>query len=366
MKKKIYIVCAALLLVIIAVVGLQKNNEVKNNKSAKRNKADIITIGFSFDTFLVDRWKKDRDVFVSKIKDCDSSADVIVKNANGNVERQIDNIEYLIDKKVDVLVIVSIDSEKLKGVIKKAKKENIKIIAYDRLIRDPEVDLYITFDNKQVGKSMARALCNEGLPRKKVLMIAGPKEDNNVSTVEEGFKEVMKENGVEIVDKHYTENWNADDAADYIKNLYEDEEKRKMLESIDGIMCGNDNIATTVITKLSELKLVGKIKVVGQDADLDACQRIVEGIQVMTVYKEVEKLAETAAEYAYKFAKGIKVKITERYKDGDIDYPYVCLETIPVTKKNMEEVIISSGFHSRDEVYVNGYLDEETSENITE
>lgn len=308
---------------------------------------DKIQIGMSFDSFIIERWQRDRDVFVSTAKEL--GAEVNVQNANGDIAEQKKQIEYLIDKKMDVIVIICIDSDGLKSTVEKAKEAGIRVIAYDRLITDSDIDLYITFDNTMVGTMMAEALIDNGLAGGSVLMLGGSPLDNNVPMVEDGFKEVMERNQVSILDSIHADGWRAEVAADYIFDHME------VVSEADAIMCGNDNIASQVVPALAEKRLAGKVMVVGQDADLEACQRIVEGTQIMTVYKPVEKLAQRAAEYAVALAHG------ETLDDNGITYidngnfriPYVGLEPISVTEDNINEVIINSGFHLKEDVYLN-------------
>ena len=127
----------------------------------------------------------------------------------------------------------------------------------------------------------------------------------------------------------------------------------KTVENIAGVFCGNDNLATEAVRALSEKRMAGNVIVTGQDAELAACQRIVEGTQTMTVYKPVDKLAKTAAEYAVKLAKGEAIDVSDTVFDGEKEVPYVKLEPVAVTKDNMDEVIIDGGFQKRDEVYLN-------------
>ncbi len=312
---------------------------------------ETITIGMSFDSFVIERWQKERDVFVAEAKA--RGAEVNVQNANGDLSEQISQIQYLIEKKVDVLVIVAIDCDGLSDVVRQAKDAGIKVIAYDRLISNANVDLYISFDNEKVGTLMGEALAGCELPNKKVLMLAGPVEDNNVSMIDAGFRDVMSKNEIEIVDVMHADGWKAELASAYIN------ENIEILDEVDAIMCGNDLIATNVIRTLAENRLAGKIKIVGQDADLEACQRIVEGTQVMTVYKPVEKLARKAAQYACLTAED-KPFLTENTGDeksvifdGTYEVPYVVLEPISVNADNMKEVIIDSGFHFEEDVYLN-------------
>ena len=107
-----------------------------------------------------------------------------------------------------------------------------------------------------------------------------------------------------------------------------------------------------MIRALSERRMAGEVCVVGQDADLGACQRVVEGTQAMTVYKPVEKLARRAAECAVTLAKGEDLKTAGTFFDGAQEVPYIGLEPVAVTAANMD-VIIEDGFHMREDIYLN-------------
>lgn len=308
---------------------------------------DKIEIGMSFDSFVIERWQRDRDVFVSTAKEL--GATVNVQNANGDVDKQIEQIEYFVKKGVDVIVIVCIDSDSLKDVVDKAKDAGIKIIAYDRLVTNSNADLYITFDNEMVGNLMGEALAENNPDGKRVLMLGGSPLDNNVPLVETGFEAVCNRKNMIIVDSMHCDGWRAEFAAEYIYN------NPDVVSNIDAIMCGNDNLAGQVIRALAEKRMAGEIEVVGQDADLEACQRIVEGTQTMTVYKPVEKLAKRAAECAIDLANGKTLEGDDvtSISDGKYVIPYIGLKPTPVTKDNMNEVIIGSGFHLKEEVYLN-------------
>ncbi len=308
---------------------------------------DKIKIGMSFDSFIIERWQRDRDVFVSTAKEL--GAEVNVQNANGDVEEQKNQIEYLIQKEMDVIVIICADSEALKESVEKAHDAGVKVIAYDRLIKDAPVDLYISFDNAMVGTMMGEAFVSNGLADGNVLMLGGPLSDHNVELVETAFRDVMEANNVTILDSVHAEGWRAEVAAQYI---YDNPD---IVAKADAVMCGNDNIASQVVHALAETRLAGNMPVVGQDADLEACQRIVEGTQIMTVYKPVEKLAEKAAEYAVALAKGEELQWEEAVmiESGKYQIPYVALDPISVTEGNINEVIINSGFHLKEDVYLN-------------
>lgn len=306
---------------------------------------DKIRIGLSFDSFVIERWQRDRDVFVYTAEEL--GADVNVQNANGDVEKQVSQIEYFIDMKMDVIVIIPTDSNALVQVVDMAKEAGIMIVAYDRLLIDSNVNLYISFDNEKVGSFMARTL-KENIPDGgNIITIFGPTTDYNVKLAEQGYNSVMEDTDINVIYSVNAVNWVAEEA------YYAVYEALKSTPEIHGVFCGNDNLATEAVRALSENRLAGSVVVTGQDADLAACQRIVEGTQTMTVYKPVDKLAKEAAQYAVKLAKGEDINVDTTINDGTFDVPYVKLEPIAVTKDNMDEIIIDGGFHKREEVYLN-------------
>ena len=339
-KRAVFITVILLMLTVLCGCGGKvTEKEAKNNKENK-----VPTIGLSFDSYIIERWERDRDVFVSTAKEL--GADINVQSANGDIDVQISQIEYFIEKKVDVIVVVAIDADKLTGVIKKAKDAGIAVIAYDRLVKNANVDMYISFDNEKVGTMMGDEISRHSR-KKKVIMICGAPADNNVSLVNRGFEKEMERAGIDVIDKTFCEGWKAEIGGEYVNKNIDTSSKA------DAIMCGNDDIATNVIRALAVYRKAGDICVVGQDADLAACQHIVEGTQNMTVYKPVEKLASEAAKYAVRFANGEEIDVTTKISDGTYDVPYVALEPRSVNKDNMDEVIIDSGFHSKEDVYLN-------------
>ena len=305
-----------------------------------------IEIGFTFDSFIIERWERDRDVFVARAHEL--GAEVNVQNANGDVEAQISQIDYFIDKKVDAIVVVAVDCTALANVIAKAHRAGIKVISYDRLVSDANTDLYISFDNQKVGDLMAGSIISQIGKEGNIVMINGPLTDTNVPAVIEGFEKRLRPGRITVEDTYYCNGWRPEYAFDYMNRYLADHDG----VAPDAIMCGNDSIAGQTIKALSEHKLAGTCIVTGQDADLDACQRIVEGTQYMTVYKPVEKLAQRAAELTVEMVTKGYTDVGDRIDDGTYSIPYEKLEPIEVTAKNMDEVIIGS-FHQRSEVYLN-------------
>ena len=343
--KRLLGIALAVILMGTMLCGCEANNSGSNSSNTVEQ--DKIQIGMCFDSFVIERWQRDRDVFVSAAKEL--GAEVNIQNANGDVEQQKEQIDYFIKKGVDVIVIICIDPAELVSSIDKAHDAGVKVIAYDRPIPNADVDLYISFDNEKVGELMGDAMVKAGISGGKVIMINGSPKDQNVPMVREGFRNVMSRNGVEILDEYYCDGWKAELASGYVYSNPE------LVKEADAIMCGNDDLASRVVHALSESRMAGKKLVAGQDADLEACQRIVEGTQLMTVYKPIEKLAQKAAEAAVALAKGKEIddEGLSEYKDGSESVPYLKIEPIGVTKDNIDEVIINSGFHLREDVYLN-------------
>ncbi|MCR4705075.1 MAG: substrate-binding domain-containing protein [Lachnospiraceae bacterium] len=338
--RKACAILAGILLISTLLLGCGKEPEQKE----EAKEPGRIRIGMSFDSFVVERWQRDRDVFVSTASDL--GADVNVQNANGDAAEQVNQIRRFIEQGVDVIVVVPIDPTPLKDVVAEAKDAGIPLISYDRLISDTPTDLYISFDNVRVGELMGKAMSKALHKGDKVLMICGPETDGNVSLVRDGFVFEMKRSGISILDTTYIADWNAALVEPYLN------EHMDLVKQADGIMCGNDNLAGEVTRILSEQRLTGKIRVVGQDAELEACQRIVEGTQLMTVYKPVELLAKRAAEIAVKMAKGEGAEDFLMLINGHYAVPYLYLDPLAVTAENIDATVIDSGFHRREDIYL--------------
>ena len=350
MKKKtgVFLIISVILLLLLAGCGSQSEEAETEDKVEEKK----VQIGLSFDSFVIERWLRDRDMFVSTAQSL--GAEVNVQVAGGVVEEQISQIEYFIQKKMDVIVIIPIDGEALYDVVKEARDKGIRVVCYDRIIPNVNADLYITIDNEMVGTLMGEALIEECPDGGNIFTVYGSPTDRNVEEVEKGFKEALKGSRLKIVYSGYCDNWLAELAADHVNKGLE------VTDDIVGLMCGNDDLASQAVKVLSENRLAGQVALVAQDADLAACQRIVEGTQTMTVYKPIEQEASTAATLAVALGNGTDITskesdipVTETTDDGSGEIPYYKITPIAVTKDNMDEVIIDGGFHAREDVYLN-------------
>ena len=307
-----------------------------------------IKIGFSLGTLKEERWIKDRDILMAKARDL--NADIIVQNANNDDQDQLKQVKYLLEQDIDVLIIVPNDLNKAAKAVELAKKHGVPVISYDRLVLNANVDLYITFDNVKVGELMARRI-GKIMKSGNLLIINGAKTDNNTKMIKQGYDKILKplvEAGkINIIGEEWAPNW----LKEYAFKVVDDTLQKNI--KIDAVIAGNDSLAEGVVEALSEHRKTGEVLVIGQDADLTACRRIVEGTQLMTIYKPIEKLAEATIEMAIKLVKKEPLNVNEFINDGRYDVKYFVLDPTSVDKENINETIIRDGFHIKEEVYRN-------------
>jgi D-xylose transport system substrate-binding protein len=305
-----------------------------------------VVIGLSLGTLREERWATDRDLFIERAEQL--GAEVTVQSANSDADLQNTQIENFISQGVKIIVIVPQDGEKVASVVQKAHEAGVKTIAYDRLIKDSDLDLYISFDNIKVGEMEAEGVV-KAVGKGNFAYIGGSPSDNNAFLVKEGSMKVLnpkiKKGDITLVLDEFTQNWSADIAYKTMKNYLAGG------GSVDAVVAANDGTAFGVIQALKEKGLDGKVPVSGQDAELSACQRIIEGTQTVTVYKPIKSLAYKAAELAIDLATGKKIKTTTVTNNGKIDVPSYLLAPTSVNKENMMDTVIKDGFHTYDEVY---------------
>ena len=356
--RKLAVSVLALLLIGSMLVGCARRDaETADTPGAVRS-GDVgsssdgsnrITVGYSIatDTFIIERWNKDIKVFNSAAQDL--GAEVLLQMSAGGTDAQIDQVRYLFTQDIDVLVLLPHDTNELADVAQEALNRGIPVISYDRLVQNVPVDAYISFDNEEVGRLFGRAL-TEQVPEGRYLVVNGSVRDNNSYRVNAGLYQVIQpfvaRGDIEIVDEIWLDAWSSDEARAKIGEVFE------RTTDIDAISAANDQIANAAIQLLAERRMAGDVPVVGQDADLLSTQRVVEGLQLMTVYKPIHRLATRAAELAVAMADG-EVPEPDRYvtNGSDREIPYYVEEPVAVFKDNMDETIIRDGFHSAEDVY---------------
>jgi D-xylose transport system substrate-binding protein len=299
-------------------------------------------IGFSIDDLRLERWARDRDYFTAAAQKL--GAKVYVQSADASEQRQIAQIENLISRGVDVLVIVPYNATVLNNAIREAKKAKIKVVSYDRLILNADVDAYVSFDNKAVGELQAQSLVNLK-PKGNYYLLGGAPTDNNAKILREGQMKVLQplvdKGDVKIVGKQWVKDWSASEAMAIVENALTASRNK-----IDAVVASNDGTAGGAIQALAAQKLAGKVVVSGQDADLAAVRRVIAGTQTMTVYKPLRALASNAANVAVQLVRNQKPGYNAQMHNGVKNVDSLLLKPVLLNKSNVD-LLVRDGFYTQ-------------------
>ena len=299
-------------------------------------------IGFSIDDLRIERWARDRDYFTAAAGQL--GAKVFVQSADASEQKQISQIENLISRGVDVLVIVPYNATVLNNAIREAKKANIKVVSYDRLALNADIDAYISFDNKAVGEMQAKAVV-QAKPKGNYYLLGGAPTDNNAKMLREGQMAVLQplidKGDIKVVGKQWVKDWSPSEAMAIVENALTANNNK-----IDAIVASNDATAGGAIQALASQKLSGKVPVSGQDADLAAVRRVIAGSQQMTVYKPLKLIATEAAKLAVQLVRNEKPAFNAQYDNGFKKVNTMLLKPTPLTKDNVD-ILVKDGFYTQ-------------------
>lgn len=308
----------------------------------KQAASGTLKIGFLMDSLKIERWQTDLDKFQKRATEL--GAQVLVETAEGDDELQLRQAQKLLAAGVKALVLVPHDADKAVRIVNAAKAKKVPLLCYERLVRDPDVSFYIGVDASAVGFLQASSLTRRA-PKGNYVVIGGsPKDSNAISlhlTQMSVLKPLVDRGDIKIVSDTWSKDWDPSEAYAHMSAAIESSKG-----DIVAVVAANDGTAGGVIQALEEHKLAGKVLVSGQDADLAAIIRILEGTQTMTVYKPIGSQAKVAAETAVAAAKGEAVKTTSAITLGDKTIPAIFLPPVVVTKGNVKETVIKDGFQN--------------------
>ncbi|TXC90560.1 sugar ABC transporter substrate-binding protein [Metabacillus litoralis] len=325
------------------------------------------TVGIAMPTKSSERWVNDGDNMVKEFESLGYETDL--QYAEDVVENQVSQIENMITKEVDVLVIAPIDGEALSNVLAKADKQGIKVIAYDRLIKNTEhVSYYATFDNFQVGV-LQGSYIEESLGLKdgkgpfNIELFAGSPDDNNAYFFFDGAMSVLQpyidsgklvvQSGQTSFDQGATLRWDGSVAQSRMDNLLS---AYYSGEKVDAILSPYDGISIGIISSLKGVGYGSGDKpmpiITGQDAELASVKSIIAKEQTQTVFKDTRELAKKAVAMAEAVLKGKEAEVNDKetYDNGEKVVPAYLLEPVSVDVNNYSEVLVDSGYYTEDEL----------------
>lgn len=314
-----------------------------------------IKIGLSFSDFTLERWVREAADMTELARK--AGAQVIVQEANHDPKIQNDQIENMVLQGANVIIIVAEDGAAAATAVDAAAKAGVKCIAYDRLIKSPNVSVYISFDNVEVGRAEARgvlAVKDSG----RFALLGGSPTDNNAVLVRQGQMEVLKsyiDSGkIKIVADQWVPNWDTTEALKIMENML-----TATNNQIDAVVASNDSTALGAIEALRAQGLTGKVPISAQDATAAGCNAVAKGELTVSVYKDIRLLVPLAIDIAMKLAKGETPEGLKNFTFAELtgdknlpgSVPCNFLKVVGVTKDNLYDVVVKSGYQKYDEVY---------------
>jgi D-xylose transport system substrate-binding protein len=301
-----------------------------------------LKIGYLMDSLKVERWQTDLAVFQKRAKEL--GAEVLVETAEGDDDLQFQQSKKLMDAGAKVLVLVAHDTTKAARIVTAANAKHIPLLCYERLVPNSGVDFFVGTNAELIGELQSSWLARLA-PKGNYVLIGGSPTDGNARVVRQGQMRVLQTyidgGDIKIVSDSWAKDWDPAEAYTIMSKAI-----AATNGDITAVVASNDGTAGGAIQALEEHKLAGKVLVSGQDADLAAIIRILDGTQTMTVYKSLRLQATLAAEAAVSLAAGTPVKNAVRYANGASIVEANLLTPVVVTKDNVMQTVIKDGFQN--------------------
>ena len=325
---------------------LQECNSLYNfiNKTTKREK---IIIGISIPTQKTEKWVREKE-YMEKYA-MSKGVTAKIENAEFDAAKQASQVDDLISQGINILILAPVDSVAAADIVEKAHEVGIKVIAYDRVIKNSDLDLLVNFNNMRIGELQGKYI-TEKVPRGNYIILSGDPRDDNVKLITEGRMEYINplvlRRDIKIVTDKAVMNWDPVIASKIVEDSLVANQNK-----IDAVVAPNDDTAGAVIQALEAQGLAGKVAVTGMDGELSAIQRIVQGTQSMTVLKDIRELVKASINAAIKLANGEAIDVDGTVNNGKIDVPTIFVTPTSVDKSNIDSTIIGSGYYTKEQVY---------------
>lgn len=310
-------------------------------------KTGPVKVGLLMHDLNYARWVKDKDYIIEKVEEL--GGEVILKVANSDQQTQNRQAQQLLEDEVDVIIVVPVDQNESAKIVEMANEEDVKVIAYDRLIKNCSLDYYVGTNAVRVGEVQAEYMSSI-VPKGNYALIVGDEKDNNSLLIFLGQMNVLQNKiesrDIRIIYSEFTNSWTGDEGYIHTQKILE------LRDSVDVILTGSDVLVYGINRALDEAGLLGKVKVVSQDAELKVVQNIAKELQTATVYKPLKNMASKAAELAIDLAKGNEIeKKYTTVSNGKRLVPSYQLEPILVNKSTISSTVIADGYLRSEEIY---------------
>ena len=338
---------------LTAVVALTAASVAAGSASA-----EDVKIGFLLKTMQEERYQRDKAAFMAKAEEL--GAEVIFDAANNDEQAQLSKFENMLAKGAQVIVMQPVNTGTAGNMVRMANSEGVRVVGYDSMLVNGPLDVMVMQDSWAVGRLQGEAMVawlkdKKGAVEGKVALIKGQPGDSNAIAMSSGALEIIENNpGLELVADQGHEGWSSDKAMATAENVL-----TKLDNDVDAFISNNSGMARGVIAALEAQGLADttKVFVAGSDADLANIRYVAEGKQSVEVWKKIKPLAEKAAEVAVALAKNPDaapadaIKADKVLNNGFADVPTIVTPIELVTKDNIKDTIIASGFYTEAEVF---------------
>jgi D-xylose transport system substrate-binding protein len=304
--------------------------------------------------------EQDRPNFIKRVDALCPDCEVLYSNADQDPAKQQSQAEQAITNGAKVMVLDAVDVKSAAAIVTRAKQAKIPVISYGRLVADSDLDYYVSIDPYKVGvqqgESLLDALKGRGDDQGPVVMINGSPTDSNSAPYKEGAHSVLDKAGVKVAKEYDTPDWSPDKAQQQMDQAITSEGK----DGFSGVYVANDGMAGGAIASLKRAGIdPSSLPITGQDAEVAGLQRILAGEQLMTVYQPIKQIASAAAELAVPLARGEEPPdiAKDKTNNGKEDVPSVLVDTITITKDNIQDTVIKDGFVKADDICTAEYAD---------
>ncbi len=334
--------------ILICLVAFMLGGALSTFAGGQADDGDLV-IGLSLPTQREERWVRDRETMEAYADEL--GVDLRVQVADANTAEQTAQVENLFAQSIDVLILAPHDAAAAASLVDQAEDEGIPVISYDRLITNTaNLDVYISFDNVGVGRIQGEYFVDNVPDGSNIIILAGAPTDNNAFLFKEGAMEFIQpkidSGAYEVIADQFVDNWLPENALAIVENALTSAQN-----DVQGILAPNDGTAGGAIVALEAQGLAGDVVVTGQDASLAGARRIVEGTQGMTVFKDTRELGRAAIDAAMALARGEALEFNGAVDNQVFDVPSILLTPFAVNADNIDEVLVESGYLSRDDVY---------------
>ncbi|MCU4157578.1 substrate-binding domain-containing protein [Carboxylicivirga sp. A043] len=328
------------LLILLCVVAF---SACQSDKSVK--------LGFIYSTPNTERYIQEANFFKEYAEK--NGATVYVEHGDGDENIQYQRAIELFDMGIDGLAIIAVNANTAAAIVREGHERGIKVMAYNRLIKNSEVDFFVSGDNVELGKMMVDEIIKVK-PTGTAIILGGDKYDRNAvglsTSIHEHLKPHIESGNIDLLYDTFIEDWSDVNAA------FELEQFISLSGQVpDIIFAGFDGMADGCIKALEEMGVEKPVYLSGQDATIDGVKNIVAGKQQMTAFHPLKEAASQAAEVMLMLVRNdskVSSLINDTTNNGQIDVPTLKVPSIAVTKENVDQVLIKEAkFYTREQIY---------------